>query len=319
MKRSGFVFLEGPLDGALGPRSGFGFDPAAPDRKLPPAAVVPSGDRYDIVHEEIPRMSRRSAGRVLGHLMKSYVPENPEEYAMDYRLRPDGQLLRATLVIIRKDLLAEIRERFPGTPLWIPPEGEGLLDPEGTAVSPGADAFSPAPAAAVRPNTPEFLDNLFFPENRRNSPFRTAGIVLLIILPFAALFGWSLLEKKESLALAEKASRREAAAPEREKIAGLEEALGELSGEWNALLSSRPASPASFFDILTREVPALEIQSVTMRGREFSLRARSADPLAVMKALSESPFFSEVNVSDIRPLQNASRKGFTLTGIYHGP
>ena len=286
-----------------------------------PAAIILDEDLYDIVQEEIPRMSHKAAGLVLENLMKSYVPENPEAYAMDYRLQSLGKSLQATLVIVKSDLLVEIQNRFPGTPLWIPPNTETSYILDGTIVKHSTDSSESSSGypITVRSGTHDFFDNLYFPTGQQKYPLRAFGLILLAILPFAAFFAWTFIEKQETLSLLEETSSIRSDKSRIEEINRLEKTRDDLLNKWNALLASRPVNPASFLDVLSQETPAIEIQSLTLRGREFNIRAQSEDPVSVMKALSKSPFFTEVNVSDIRPLQNVSRKGFTLIGLYHGP
>ena len=251
-------------------------------------SVVPNSAQYDVVHEEIPRMGRRAAGRVLRHLMKSYIPEKPDAYAMDYRLQPSENGLRATLIIIRKDVLASIRQRYPDAPLRIP-AGEG--------------------------GEP---DNLYFQSNRNNASFVVAGGAFLTVLPFAAFFAWTAAEKNAAFESVSAASA-DSMQSETAEIARLEDKRDALSREWNALVAARPVECASFFDVLAQEAPAVEIKILTVEDRVFDVRGYSADPVSLLKTLSESPFFSEVEVTDIRPLSDASRSEFTLRGIYHGP
>jgi hypothetical protein len=315
VKRSGFVLFEGPTPEA--PTA----DPAPTGGRFPPEAVVLNFEDYDVVREEIPRTGRRTAERILTHLMNSYIPENPGDYAMDFRLQHRGRRSLATLVIIKKDRLSAINARYPGTPLWIPPDEKAAYNLDGIVMRRDSDsaAIEDRAPVAVRPDTPEFLDNLYFPATGRSRPARTWGLALLAVLPFAVLFSWSAVEKQKRLALAREAANQKNPAELAEKIGRLENIREELSGEREVLVAGRPVNAASFLDILALEAPGMEIQSLSLQGRNFSIRARFEDPVSVMKALSGSPFFADVNLSDMRPIQGASLKSFTLKGIYHGP
>lgn len=260
--------------------------------------------------EELPAMGRRDTRGALENLAAAHVPGSMDEYAMDYLIdRPTGGTRRAVMVIIRREILHEIRRSHPLTPIAVPgavlrlsaeggsPDGRPGDRPNGSRSKPGRELFPPKGGRPV--------DRLL-----------PAALLLLLIAGGLSLRAEEHRSRGRRLTAEarERAMRRDSAAARE-----LQTRLNALEAEWNRLIRARPRRLSRLFAALARDADTpITIRNFTVNGRRFYFRGEAADPLALARALEASPAFSQLRITDIRPGKSGSPGNFAMEGYYHG-
>lgn len=268
--------------------------------------------------EELPAMGRRDTRGALENLAAAHVPGSMDEYAMDYLIdRPTGGTRRAVMVIIRREILHEIRRSHPLTPIAVP--GAVLrLSAEGGSPgeSPnGGRGKSGRPGSPGRPGKPG--RELFPPKGGRPvDRLLPAALLLLLIAGGLSLRAEEHRSRGRRLTAEarERAMRRDSAAARE-----LQTRLNALEAEWNRLIRARPRRLSRLFAALARDADTpITIRNFTVNGRRFYFRGEAADPLALARALEASPAFSQLRITDIRPGKSGGPGNFAMEGYYHG-
>lgn len=262
--------------------------------------------------EELPAMGRRDTRGALENLAAAHVPGSMDEYAMDYLIdRPTGGTRRAVMVIIRREILHEIRRSHPLTPIAVP--GAVLrLSAEGGSPGGGPDGSRGKPG---RPGGPG--RELFPPKGGRPvDRLLPAALLLLLIAGGLSLRAEEHRSRGRRLTAEarERAMRRDSAAARE-----LQTRLNALEAEWNRLIRARPRRLSRLFAALARDADTpITIRNFTVNGRRFYFRGEAADPLALARALEASPAFSQLRITDIRPGKSGGPGNFAMEGYYHG-
>lgn len=260
-------------------------------------------------------MGRRDTRGALENLAAGHVPGSMDEYAMDYLIdRPTGGTRRAVMVIIRREILHEIRRSHPLTPIAVP--GAVLrLSAEGGSPneSPGGGRGKPGrPGGPGRP-----CRELFPPKGGRPvDRLLPAALLLLLIAGGLSLRAEEYRSRGRRLTAEarEQAMRRDSAAARE-----LQTRLNALETEWNRLIRARPRRLSRLFAALARDADTpITIRNFTVNGRRFYFRGEAADPLALARALEASPAFSQLRITDIRPGKSGGPGNFAMEGYYHG-
>ena len=272
--------------------------------------------------EELPAMGRRDTRGALENLAAAHVPGSMDEYAMDYLIdRPTGGTRRAVMVIIRREILHEIRRSHPLTPIAVPgavlrlsaeggaPDGSPGESPNGGRGKPGR------PGSPGRPGKPG--RELFPPKGGRPvDRLLPAALLLLLIAGGLSLRAEEHRSRGRRLTAEarERAMRRDSAAARE-----LQTRLNALEAEWNRLIRARPRRLSRLFAALARDADTpITIRNFTVNGRRFYFRGEAADPLALARALEASPAFSQLRITDIRPGKSGGPGNFAMEGYYHG-
>ena len=272
--------------------------------------------------EELPAMGRRDTRGALENLAAGHVPGSMDEYAMDYLIdRPTGGTRRAVMVIIRREILHEIRRSHPLTPIAVPGavlrlSGEGGSPGESPDGSPGGGRGKPG-----RPGRPGKTGGpgreLFPPKGGRPvDRLLPAALLLLLIAGGLSLRAEEHRSRGRRLTAEarEQAMRRDSAAARE-----LQTRLNALEAEWNRLIRARPRRLSRLFAALARDADTpITIRNFTVNGRRFYFRGEAADPLALARALEASPAFSQLRITDIRPGKSGGPGNFAIEGYYHG-
>lgn len=268
--------------------------------------------------EELPAMGRRDTRGALENLAAAHVPGSMDEYAMDYlTARPRGGTRRAVMVIIRREILHEIRRSHPLTPIAVP--GAVLrLSAEGESRGERPGGGRGKPGSLGKPGRPGGPGRELFPPKGGRPVDRLLPAALLLLLIAGGL----------SLRAEERRSRgRRLTAEARERVMRRDSAaarelqarLNALEAEWNRLIRARPRRLSRLFAALARDAGTpIRIRSFTVNGRRFYFRGEAADPLALARALEASPAFSQLRITDIRPEKSGGPGNFAMEGYYHG-
>ena len=265
--------------------------------------------------EELPAMGRRDTRGALENLAAAHVPGSMDEYAMDYLIdRPTGGTRRAVMVIIRREILHEIRRSHPFTPIAVP--GAVLrLSAEGGGPGGSPDGSRGNPGRPGRPGGPG--RELFPPKGGRPvDRLLPAALLLLLIAGGLSLRAEEHRSRGRRLTAEarERAMRRDSAAARE-----LQTRLNALEAEWNRLIRARPRRLSRLFAALARDADTpITIRNFTVNGRRFYFRGEAADPLALARALEASPAFSQLRITDIRPGKSGGPGNFAMEGYYHG-
>ena len=248
--------------------------------------------------EDLPAMGRRDTRGALENLAAAHVPGSMDEYAMDYLIdRPTGGTRRAVMVIIRREILHEIRRSHPLTPIAVPGAVLRLSAEGGSRGNPGRELFPPKGGRPV--------DRLL-----------PAALLLLLIAGGLSLRAEEHRSRGRRLTAEarERAMRRDSAAARE-----LQTRLNALEAEWNRLIRARPRRLSRLFAALARDADTpITIRNFTVNGRRFYFRGEAADPLALARALEASPAFSQLRITDIRPGKSGDPGNFAMEGYYHG-
>ena len=265
--------------------------------------------------EELPAMGRRDTRGALENLAAAHVPGGMDEYAMDYLIdRPTGGTRRAVMVIIRREILHEIRRSHPLTPIAVP--GAVLrLSAEGGSPDgrPGGGRGKPG-----RPDGPSGPRRELFPPKGGRPVDRLLPAALLLLLIAGGLSLRAEEHRSRGRRLTaearERAMRRDSAAARE-----LQTRLNALEAEWNRLIRARPRRLSRLFAALARDADTpITIRNFTVNGRRFYFRGEAADALALARALEASPAFSQLRITDIRPGKSGGPGNFAMEGYYHG-
>ena len=265
--------------------------------------------------EELPAMGRRDTRGALENLAAGHVPGSMDEYAMDYLIdRPTGGTRRAVMVIIRREILHEIRRSHPLTPIAVP--GAVLrLSAEGGSPGESPGGSRGKPGRPGRPGGP--CRELFPPKGGRPvDRLLPAALLLLLIAGGLSLRAEDHRSRGRRLTAEarEQAMRRDSAAARE-----LQTRLNALETEWNRLIRARPRRLSRLFAALARDADTpITIRNFTVNGRRFYFRGEAADPLALARALEVSPAFSQLRITDIRPGKSGGPGNFAMEGYYHG-
>lgn len=260
-------------------------------------------------------MGRRDTRGALENLAAAHVPGSMDEYAMDYLIdRPTGGTRRAVMVIIRREILHEIRRSHPLTPIAVP--GAVLrLSGEGGSPDGGPGGGRGKPGRPGRPGKPG--RELFPPKGGRPvDRLLPAALLLLLIAGGLSLRAEEHRSRGRRLTAEarERAMRRDSAAARE-----LQTRLNALEAEWNRLIRARPRRLSRLFAALARDADTpITIRNFTVNGRRFYFRGEAADPLALARALEASPAFSQLRITDIRPGKSGGPGNFAMEGYYHG-
>lgn len=271
--------------------------------------------------EELPAMGRRDTRGALENLAAAHVPGSMDEYAMDYlAARPRGGTRRAVMVIIRREILHEIRRSHPLTPIAVPGavlrlSAEGESSGERCGGGRGKPGRPGSPGSLGRPGRPG--RELFPPKGGRPvDRLLPAAFLLLIIAGGLSLRAEEHRSRGRRLTAEarERVMRRDSAAARE-----LQARLDALEAEWNRLIRARPRRLSRLFAALARDAGTpIRIRSFTVNGRRFYFRGEAADPLALARALEASPAFSQLRITDIRPEKSGGPGNFAMEGYYHG-
>lgn len=268
--------------------------------------------------EELPAMGRRDTRGALENLAAGHVPGSMDEYAMDYLIdRPTGGTRRAVMVIIRREILHEIRRSHPLTPIAVP--GAVLrLSAEGGGPDESAGGSRGKPGRPGRPGGPGGPCRELFPPKGGRPVDRLLPAALLLLLIAGGLSLRAEEHRSRGRRLTaearEQAMRRDSAAARE-----LQTRLNALDAEWNRLIRARPRRLSRLFAALARDADTpITIRNFTVNGRRFYFRGEAADPLALARALEASPAFSQLRITDIRPGKSGGPGNFAMEGYYHG-
>ena len=279
--------------------------------------------------EELPAMGRRDTRGALENLAAGHVPGSMDEYAMDYLIdRPTGGTRRAVMVIIRREILHEIRRSHPLTPIAVPGAvlrlsaegGSPDESPGGSRGKPGRPNESPGGSRGKpgRPGGPGRPCRELFPPKGGRPVDRLLPAALLLLLIAGGLSLRAEEHRSRGRRLTaearEQAMRRDSAAARE-----LQTRLNALETEWNRLIRARPRRLSRLFATLARDADTpITIRKFTVNGRRFYFRGEAADPLALARALEASPAFSQLRITDIRPGKSGGPGNFAMEGYYHG-
>ena len=278
--------------------------------------------------EELPAMRRGDLKGALENLAAAHVPGRMDGYAMDYlSIRRAGGGRRAVMVIIRREILDEIRRIHPFTPIAVPgavsrlsAESEGSRSGgEGKGGSGGSTGEGRSGAGEGH-GRGQAGRELFPPKGGRPVDRLLAAAVLLLLFG-AGLSFWAEERRSRGRRITAEA-RQQLMHRDSAAVRDTQERLDTLDAEWETLIRSRPRRLSRLFAALARDAGAplkpIEIRSFTVNGRRFYLRGEAPDALALARSLEESPAFSAIQIADIRPKASGGREDFAMEGVYHG-
>lgn len=259
--------------------------------------AVPAHGIYEIHTETWPRMSRREVYAAMMQKLPVLVPGDPESYVIDVktkRIAPNSY--RSVCIIVKKDALASFRNAYPGSAMRIR-ETDNLW----------------------KLNKPS--QYLFFFPPRFHSKYRVQIISVSILFFLVSLFLLGRL--REYLAQRELAELSE----EHGDLTELVKVESELSEEIRSmeerllyLKGNRPDKPYSLIETLAASTPGrIYTETIVIRGRFFSIRGLTENPLSIIQVLEKHPYFEECRLERTVPDSRSGLTAFTLTGTYNDP
>ena len=272
--------------------------------------------------EELPAMRRSDLKGALENLAAAHVPGRMDGYAMDYlSIRRAGGGRRAVMVIIRREILDEIRRSHPFTPIAVPgavsrlsAEGEGRKsggegkggsggstggesEGGGEGSTGGGEGRSGAGGGRGRGQAGREL----FPPKGGRPVDRLLAAAVLLLLVGAGLSFWAEERRSRGRRITAEA-RQQLMHRDSAAVRDTQERLDSLDAEWETLIRSRPRRLSRLFAALARDSGApltpIEIRSFTVNGRRFYLRGEAPDALALARLPGGEP----------RVLSNSNRR-----------
>lgn len=257
--------------------------------------ATPAHGIYEIHSETWPRMSRREVYSAMMQKLPVLVPGSPESYAIDVKTRKIAlNSYKSVCVIVKKDALLSFRKAHPNSAMRI--RETDYLWSEHKA-----------------------YQYHFFTPLRFHSKYRVQIISSSVLLLAISLFLLGLLREY----LAEKSLKElsEAYGDLTELLREDSELRDEISSiemRLQYLKNNSPDSPYSLIEALAASTPSrIYTEAIVIRGRFFSIRGLSEDPLSIIQVLEQHPRFEECRLERTVPDSRSGLTAFTLTGTYN--
>ncbi len=90
-----------------------------------------------------------------------------------------------------------------------------------------------------------------------------------------------------------------------------------LEAEYQGLRRGKPVDLYRLLSELAAVFPAdMSVQSIVVKGNVFQLEGTGYQPLQVEEKLNENPLFSDIKVSEMKPLPGSGRQAFRMKGVF---
>jgi len=260
-------------------------------------AAPPEHGIYEIHTEIWPRMSRREVHSAMMQKLPVLVPGNPESYVIDVKTKKIApNSYKSVCIIVRKDALVSFRKAHPDSAMRIK-ETDYLW------------------------NRNKPCQYSFFAPPRFHSRYKVQIVSASVLLFAISLF--LLGQLREYLAhkkLTELSATYGNLTELLRKSAELTDEIHSMERKLLYLKANSPDNPYSLIEALAVSTPGrVYSEAIVIRGRFFSIRGLTENPLSVIQILEENPYFGECRLERTVPDSRSGLTAFTLTGVYNAP
>jgi len=298
--------------------------------------IYPAPDLFEIHAESFPTLSCKDAESAMKTLLPTLLPGKKEDYCFDVIARRiPGNGVRAVGLVLRTGDLRYIRSQYPYSSFAIPAAAILLAGKTGTVrIRTGKEiegyqvSSNTAIPEASPPSGPLFVPAdegikprqwHFFIEQRMKTAQRNRFITALLLFTISALtiYTGSLADKadKRLSSFAEELSQRTSVNSNRD-TAVLD--LADEKRAFAALRAASPDSPYALLSALSRVLPQeTDIESLVMKGSDFTIRGTTPDALDIVHSLESLPSFTEPRLERVLPVPSGNEQ-FTLSGRFNG-